>query len=209
MKESTPDAKSYEPGTIQNPIFDAQLTKEEALRPNPDFPIPPEAFEKLFLLEIMYLSFDGKYHRGQIVIDKELRKDVRDFFDFLLHQNFPINIAIPVAHERFNFNDHVSMAENNSSGFNPRNIAGKNEPSNHAYGWAIDINPRQNPYIKKDSSIEPDGAVYDSNQPGTLTAESPIVKFLKDRGWIWGGDYQEFKDYHHFEKLPEALEEVE
>ena len=74
----------------------------------------------------------------------------------------------------------------------------ENKPSNHAFGRAIDINPFQNPYIK-DGLVEPVGAIYKLDQPGTLTVE--IVEFLKKRGGIWGGDYHDLKDYHHFEKL--------
>lgn len=185
-------------GTIENPIIDSQLTKEEALRPNPDFFLPPEVFERQILLPVIYISFDGKYHRGQIVIDKDLEKDVRDFFEFLIKKNFPVNKVIPIADSRFNFDDALSMLENNSSGFNPRNKTGKNEPSNHAFGRAIDINPFQNPYIKGEV-IEPSGTVYNPEKLGTLTAQ--IADFLKTRDWIWGGDYQSLKDYQHFEKL--------
>jgi hypothetical protein len=132
-------------------------------------------------------------------VDKDLEKDVRDFFNFLLEQNFPVNKAIPVAHHKFNFNDKLSMDENNSSGFNPRYIGGTNKLSNHALGRAIDINPIQNPQIK-DGVTEPKGAIYDTEQPGTLVATSLIVEFLKKRGWKWGGDYHDLKDYQHFEK---------
>jgi hypothetical protein len=205
MNESISGRESYKPGTLENPIIDSKLTTEEALRPNPDFFLAPEVFERQTVLEVMYISFDGKYHQGQIVVDKDLENDVKDFFNFLLKQNFPLNKAIPVADKRFNFNDALSVAANNSSGFNPRAIAGTDKPSNHAYGRAIDINPLQNPYIRGDLT-EPKGAKYDKENPGTLTAESPIVKFLKMRGWNWGGDYRDLKDYHHFEK---PLKEIE
>lgn len=202
MNEFLPKNETKELGTMENPIVDSQLTKEKALRPNPEYKLPREIkdiFEKLTLLEIVYLSFDGKYHQGQIVIDKELEEDVIDFFNFTVEQNFPINKMVPVADENINFKDDESMRLNNCSGFNPRNIAGTDRPSKHAYGRAIDLNPVQNPFIKN-NVIEPKGAVYDVNVPGTLTGDSAIVKFLKDRGWIWGGDYNELKDYHHFEK---------
>ena len=199
MNESYPK-QEYPLGTIENPIIDSQLSLEEALRPNPNFFLSPEVFERQVLLQVMYKSFDGKYHQGQIVIDKELEKDVKDFFEFLIKQNFPVNKVIPIADKKYDFDDTKSMNENNSSGFNPRNKTGKNEPSNHAYGRAFDINPQQNPY-KKGEIVEPAGAVYDTEKIGTLTPE--IVEFLISRGWIWGGNYEELKDYHHFEKLIE------
>jgi hypothetical protein len=36
---------------------------------------------------------------------------------------------------------------------------------------------------------------------GCLTADSFIVRFLKDRGWTWGGNWASLKDYQHFEKI--------
>lgn len=199
MKEFSPDAEIYDSGTIENPIIDSKMTTEEALRANPNFFLAPEVFERQILLKVMYLSFDGKYHQGQMVVDKDLESDIKDFFNFLIEQNFPLNKSIPIAHNRYNFNDILSMEDNNSSGFNPRNIAGTDRPSNHAFGRAIDINPFQNPFIKNDV-IEPKGAKYDMTKLGTFLADSPVVLFLKLRGWKWGGDYQEIKDYHHFEK---------
>jgi hypothetical protein len=199
MKEFPSGNEPREPGTIEYPIIDSHMTLEEALRANPKFFLPPEVFERQILLKVMYLSFDGKYHQGQIVVDEDLVEDVRDFFNFLIEQGFPINRAMPIANNRYNFDDTLSMEDNNSSGFNPRNIAGTDRPSNHAFGRAIDINPLQNPFIKNDA-IEPKGAKYDTRKAGTFSADSPVVLFLKSRGWIWGGDYKEIKDYHHFEK---------
>lgn len=205
MNESIFWQKSRELGTLENPIIDSKLTIEEALRPNPNFFLAHEVFERQIVLEMMYISFDNKYHQGQIVVDKDLENDVRDFFNFLLKQNFPLNKAVPVADKRFNFDDALSMVANNSSGFNPRAIAGTDRPSNHALGRAIDINPLQNPYIRN-GVTEPMGAIYDKEKHGTLTDESPVVKFLKARGWNWGGDYHDLKDFHHFEK---PLKEIE
>jgi hypothetical protein len=199
MNEFVPDNKHGAPGTIENPIIDSRLTLEKALRPNPAFSFSPEIFERQMLLPVVYISFDGKYHEGQIVIDKELERDVKDFFEFLLLQNFPLNTVIPIADHKYDFDDGSSMTDNNSSGFNPRYIAGTTRESNHAFGRAIDLNPFLNPFIK-DGNIEPKGAIRNEEAPGTFVAGSPIVEFLKQRGWIWGGEYQSLKDYHHFEK---------
>lgn len=67
---------------------------------------------------------------------------------------------------------------------------------------AIDINPLNNPCIR-DGLTEPEGAVYDPEQPGTLTDE--IAEFLEERGWKWGGHYENLKDYMHLEKLLEKI----
>jgi hypothetical protein len=199
MNELNLENRHEEPGNMENPIIDNSLNKEEILRPNPKFSFPSEIFEKQIILPVKYISFDGKYHQGQLVVDKDLEKDVTDFFNFLMEKKFPINKVIPIADKNFDFDDAKSMIENNSSGFNPRNKTEKPEPSNHAFGFAIDINPLQNPYINiKSHIVEPFGALYDVDRPGTITAE--IAKFMTDRGWTWGGNWRDIKDPMHFEK---------
>ena len=45
---------------------------------------------------------------------------------------------------------------------------------------------------------------YDEKAKGTLTKDHPLVIFMKERGWIWGGDWSKIGDsgvdYQHFEK---------
>jgi hypothetical protein len=189
-------------GNIENPIIDSSLSREEALRPNPKFLFPQEVFEKQIILPVKYFSFDNKYHQGQLVIDKDLEKDVTDFFNFLIEKKFPINKVVPIADKNYNFDETKSMVENNSSGFNPRNKTEKPEPSEHAFGRAFDINPFQNPYTNiKSYIVEPFGAFYDVDRLGTVTDE--IAKFLTDRGWTWGQNWRDIKDPMHFEKTPQ------
>ena len=103
--------------------------------------------------------------------------------------------------------DYRLMAENISSGFNYRQIAGTDKLSLHAYGLAFDINPVQNPYIHKlDNKIvvDPPGAKYDPAESGALANDHRLVQFLTKRGWVWGGSWTLEKtgrvDYQHFEK---------
>ena len=88
---------------------------------------------------------------------------------------------------------------NNSSAFNYRLIRDTNKLSNHAFGRAIDINPAINPLIQGDK-IRPEGANYDSKVPGTIIGNEEFVIYLKEKGWEWGGDWTDLKDYMHFEK---------
>jgi len=91
------------------------------------------------------------------------------------------------------------LAANNTSAFNFRLKTGGNDLSIHAYGRAIDINTVQNPYSKGKLVLPPNGT-YNTETPGTLTTESPIVKRFLALGWIWGGNWETLKDYQHFEK---------
>lgn len=160
--------------------------------------IPLAVLRSLRLVDVTYYSFDGQLHVGQIVIHEDLVGDIVDLFQLLKKVHFPINKVIPVAY--YNGSDELSMADNNTSGFNYRTIAGSKKMSAHAWGRAIDINPFNNPLVKK-GEVQPKGALYKPDKPGTLTADSPIVFALKKWGWSWGGDWRTSKDYQHFEKM--------
>jgi hypothetical protein len=166
---------------------------------------PPEFKEKQRILDVLYYSFDGRIHKGQLVVEQRLVSDIRQVFQVALEDKFPINSVIPISHERFHKNgewnsDDQSMLANNTSAFNYRKVTGGKKLSMHSYGFAIDINPIQNPYIKGDILL-PEGAVYDPAKPGTLTRDCPVVKAFISLGWTWGGDWKSLKDYQHFEKV--------
>jgi peptidoglycan L-alanyl-D-glutamate endopeptidase CwlK len=184
------------------------MNREKALAQNPTFPCPPEMLDRQVLVEVDFYDFDGAAAEGVVVIDRDLASDVRELFEAIFADGFPIASAIPVADLRFEWDDDRSMVANNTSGFNYRPMTGgtvgtgvdTSRLSAHALGRAIDINPLLNPYIKGDI-VKPNGAVYNPAWPGTIAADSFIVKFLKERGWIWGGDWTSLKDYQHFEKV--------
>jgi hypothetical protein len=92
------------------------------------------------------------------------------------------------------------MADNNSSAFNFRVIADTNKLSLHSFGRAVDINPLQNPVIYPNGIIAPAGAVYRPGDSGTFRANHSVVDEFIKRGWHWGGNFEQPKDYHHFEK---------
>ncbi len=194
-------------GSMENPIVDSDATLDEALRKF----APPEFKKRQKLVEVLYYSFDGKIHKGQIVIDERLIPDIQEVFRAALEEKFPINSVIPVSNSKFykdgEWNrDDQSMLSNNTSAFNYRKVTGGDKLSKHAYGFAIDINPVQNPYIKGDIVLPP-GAVYDPSKPGTLTPDCAVVKAFIRLGWTWGGNWKSLKDYQHFEKVAGDLEE--
>ncbi len=180
-------------------LIDSSLTKEEALKQNPDSICPEHILKQQKLIEVFYYSLDSKLHKGQVVINKALTEDVKDAFGLTEKIKFPITSAIPMADPKFHWDDQLSIKANNTSGFNYRKIQKTNKLSNHSYGYAIDINPLLNPYFR-DDWISPKGARYDPSKPGTITAGDPIVLFFEGRGWDWGGNWEDRKDYQHFEK---------
>jgi len=194
-------SKQFPIGTLQNPIIDSNITLSEALKKY----APAKFKEKQRLVEVLYYSFDSKIHQGQLIIDKRLIADIRKVFQVALDNKFPITSVIPISSDRFfrdgKWNeDNQSMLANNTSAFNYRTVTGGKSLSKHAYGFAIDINPVQNPYIKG-NIILPAGAVYDIRKPGTLARSSVVVKTFIRLGWVWGGNWKSLKDYQHFEKV--------
>ncbi|MFA5090022.1 MAG: M15 family metallopeptidase [Candidatus Omnitrophota bacterium] len=188
-------------GSPYNPIIDSDISLSEALRKDS----PLEFKKRQRLVDVLYYSFDGRIHKGQLVIDERLVEDIREVFRVALENKFPINSVIPISHDRFFKNgkwneDDLSMLSNNTSAFNYRTVTGGKSLSKHAYGFAIDINPVQNPYIKGNIVLPP-GAVYDTGKPGTLACDSPVVKTFVRLGWTWGGNWKSLKDYQHFEKV--------
>ena len=159
--------------------------------------IPQHIKNNLGLIDVEYWSFDACEQTGQIVIHRELAEDVKEIFADIKNARFPIDKIIPVS--AYNWSDDASMEDNNSSAFNYRNIVDGQNLSQHAFGRAIDINPRLNPYVKGDL-ILPHGAVYSPDVPGTITSDDSVVKAFLKRGWDWGGSWQRLKDWQHFEK---------
>lgn len=176
-------------------IIDCNYTFEKAIE-NKEF--PEKIKNSLMLLDVDYYSFDGKLHQGQLVIHKKLAEDIKEIFEQLRENHFPIEKVIPIV--KYNWDDEKSMQDNNTSAFNYRLVKGTNKLSNHAYGTAIDINPFLNPQITKGVSY-PEGSVYDPNKKGTITKNSLVVKLFSGKGWVWGGNWIHTKDYQHFEKI--------
>jgi hypothetical protein len=70
--------------------------------------------------------------------------------------------------------------------YNCRQVTGGSRYSVHAYGLAVDVNPRDNKYVK--TSVRP----CPSNMPGSF------VRLFKSRGFGWGGDWRSVCDAMHF-----------
>jgi hypothetical protein len=181
------------------PIVDSRMTRDEAVLHHLPAGCPPAIVARQKLVDVEYVGFDGRRHVGQLVVDEALVDDVQAVFAVMRETRYPVTSVIPIAAAPFDWSDDASMDANNTSGFNYRPVTGTSVLSNHACGLAIDLNPRINPYIRG-SVVQPAGAVYDPTKPGTLTADHPVVKAFKARGWTWGGDFKQLKDYQHFEK---------
>jgi len=176
-------------------IVDSSMSFSEAIE---GINAPLEIIDLLSMIDVCYYSFDGRKHQGQIIVNRELEDDVYDIFNFIEKILFPVGKVVPIV--AYQWDDHNSMADNNSSSFNFRVIEGTTKLSRHSLGKALDINPVQNPVVYPNGVVAPAGAKYLPEDRGTFTADNPIVQEFLRRGWHWGGNFEQPKDYHHFEK---------
>ena len=169
----------------------------------------PVDCERLSLVTFSYVDFEGRPHGdGQIVVLDAVAPRLLRVFEALKARGFAIAKAKPV--EAYEGDDDASMADNNTSCFNDRAIAGTTRPSLHAYGVAIDLDPVQNPFLTLNGATvtvaPPAGAAYLNrrlHRPGK--AERPglaeeVVSLFAENGFAhWGGDWDDPIDYQHFD----------
>lgn len=178
---------------LPDTIIDASYTFDEAVEYSE---APEEIISQLELVDVYYISTDGKIHKGQVVTNRQIANDIKEIFSFMLDEGFVIGKAIPIV--KYGWNDSLSMADNNSYSFCYRNIS----YSKHATGMAIDINPRFNPLRWKniDRPNTPAGAVLDTTVNGTLYPGHIVVNEFRRLGFRWGHTFTKYYDDHHFEK---------
>ncbi|HVW11963.1 MAG TPA: M15 family metallopeptidase [Bryobacteraceae bacterium] len=175
------------------------LAKMRATTWHEGCPVSPDDLRQLTL---SYWNFDQMPMTGVLVVDRDVAQEVVGIFRELFQHGFLIEKMTPV--EDYQGSDDASMAANNTSAFNCRDVTGQpGKFSNHSWGRAIDINPLTNPYVKGDKVLPPAGRQYlDRTKafPGSILADSFIVKLFGEKGWTWGGSWGDRKDYQHFEK---------
>jgi hypothetical protein len=162
----------------------------------------PTPIADLAYLRVSHWGLDKKVHQGELVVHKDLADEVVAIFRALFRRHFPIEKMNLI--DEYQGDDDASMADNNTSGFNCRFVAGKPGVfSKHSEGRAIDINPRINPMVLGKTVDPPAGARFlaaGTLEPGMLRRGSAAVAELTRRGWTWGGDWTSLTDYQHFEK---------
>jgi len=176
-------------------IMDSRMSFAEAIAGTR---APERVIRELCLVDVLYYSFDDKLHQGQVIVHQSVQQDVEEILALIRSKRFPIAGAVPIV--KYGWSDNTSMAANNTSAFNYRRVTGTRRLSRHALGLAVDINPRQNPVIYRNGSISPKGAVYQPGTAGTLSEDNPVVRAFVERGWRWGGHFENMMDAHHFQK---------
>jgi hypothetical protein len=159
----------------------------------------PVARRDLRLLQLDHWGFDGKVHRGRLIVHRDQARRVLGAMRALFAARFPIKRMWLV--DAYGASDDRSMNANNTSAFNCRFVAGTRRWSEHAYGRAIDVNPVQNPYVQGSRVSPARGRPYANRsrrRPGMVFGGDAVVRAFAAAGWAWGGYWSSSKDYQHF-----------
>lgn len=162
----------------------------------------PVPLSDLRLITMTYLGFDDEPHTGEMVVHREVADDVVAIFEKLYDWRFPIRRMELV--DKYKGSDFDSIEADNTSAFNCRRATGSRNWSQHSYGRAIDLNPRENPYVEEDGSYAHENAKgYTTRpvaKPGVINPGDRVVRLFAQYGWEWGGYWSGAKDYQHFSK---------
>lgn len=161
-------------------------------------------------LKVLHYNFDHERQVGELIVNAELAEEVLEIFKELYDAEYEIESMHLVDNYwtgDADTSDSASIDVNNTSAFNYRAATGGSKLSNHAYGCAIDMNPQQNPYVSYKSGKASwshknanDYIARDTGLPHVITHEDTAFKTFKNHGFKWGGDWDNPKDYQHFEK---------
>ncbi len=159
-------------------------------------PVPVAA---LRLLRMSYWSFDGEVGEGELIVHRRWARPVLGVFAKLFAAHFPIR-RMRLVEAYGSDDDRVGYADD-TSGFNCRFVKGTRSWSEHAYGRAIDVNPRENPFVAGDRVSPPAGRKFLNRhrwRPGMIHTRDRVVRAFAAIGWRWGGYWGYPRDYMHF-----------
>jgi hypothetical protein len=166
-------------------------------------------YEELRYISVLYWGFDDRTHTGEMIVNRAIAEDVVEIFKELYEAKYPIEQMVLV--DEYDADDNTSMAANNSSAFNYRVIEGTSRISLHGYGLAVDINPLYNPYVHSvngERVVTPvEGAKYEDRTldcPYYISEGDICYQAFIKRGFTWGGEWKNNKDYQHFQKAIET-----
>ncbi|MBE5852055.1 MAG: M15 family metallopeptidase [Lachnospiraceae bacterium] len=163
------------------------------------------SLDDLRYVSVLYYNFNDHEKHGELICNKDIAQDLVEIFYELYLAQYPIEKIRLI--DEYNADDELSMADNNTSCFNYRVVAGTDRLSKHSYGLAIDINPFFNPYVtykNGEPNCAPAGSEYYMDRTKDfaykITTEDLAYKLFTEHGFTWGGNWKSSKDYQHFEK---------
>jgi hypothetical protein len=167
---------------------------------HPGCPVGPASLRRV---TVLYVGFDGRAHRGELVVNRAVASDIAVVFRRLYDVRFPVRRIRPIS--VYGGSDDRSMAADNTSAFNCRYAvaSGPKRWSVHAYGEAVDVNTVENPYLEGGRVLPPAGRAYTDRahvRPGMAVAGGVLVRAFASVSWLWGGRWSATPDWQHFSK---------
>lgn len=163
----------------------------------------PVPLSGLRVLSVPYYGFDHQRHVGQLVVNAHVARPLGTVFLKLYRMKFPIR-DMSFWHQYGpgpQPNDETASFECRDAVPSPCNGNAKGTNwSMHAYGEAVDLDPRENPYVGCGMTRDKTALSYlkrSWHRPGMVTPT--VLQAFESIGWGWGGSwYGSTKDYMHF-----------
>lgn len=178
----------------------ADLVRAGSWRPG--CPVP---LRDLRLLTVTHWGWDGRPRAGQLVVNEDAARPLSRVFRRLYELRFPIrHLGVDVYG-----GSAAAPAHGDASGsFECRQSvpspcvggSASGRWSNHAYGLAIDLNPRENPYVGCGRVRDGRRVAYlDRTRLRKGMVTPAVVRAFAAVGWGWGGAWTgRTRDYMHF-----------
>ncbi len=161
-------------------------------------------------LRILHYDYSHQIKLGEMIVNANIADSVLSIFKTLYDHEYEIE-SMRLIDDFWTgdgaSSDDASIAANNTYAFCYRVISGGTYLSNHAYGHAIDVNPKQNPYyvIGSDGSYQ-DLYEWDYDYLDRTSGMAHMIlkgdiceSTFAAYGFSWGGDWSNPVDYQHFE----------
>ena len=166
-------------------------------------------WDELCYVHILHYDFDGNPTEGELICNKRIAQDLAEIFYELYRNEYQLERVLLI--DEYDGDDTASMEDNNTSCFNYRLVEGTTSLSKHALGLAIDINPLYNPYITyngdgSENIVPAAGEFYadrSASFPYKIDENDLCYKLFTQHGFTWGGNWNNSKDYQHFQKTTE------
>jgi hypothetical protein len=159
----------------------------------------PVALDGLRYVTMSFWGFDDRPHTGEMILNAAVVEDVVGVFEERFEARFPIEEMRVIRADEL---EAPPTGDGNvTTSFVCRPAVGSNSWSEHAFGYAVDINPFHNPYQRRDLVLPELASAYldrDHDRPGMVQPGSVAVDAFDDLGWGWGGRWNTLVDYMHF-----------
>ena len=164
----------------------------------------PVWMSQLRVVTYRYYGFDHATHFGQIVVNARVASPIAAVFAKLYRLRFPIRDGAFAS----TYGPHPDRSGDVTASFECRDAAASpcsgsartHHWSMHAYGEAVDLDPRENPYVGCGMTRDKTALSYmkrSRHRPGMVTPA--VRRAFASIGWGWGGSwFGSTKDYMHF-----------